>query len=317
MTEDGEFHTYPQRERGSEFHSSFTLRVGVSELTCVNAGTKSRQVMYERHWRLQRAPFSHDRNPASFFASRSHHSALLKLRYLIDHRRGLGLLVGASGSGKSRLLEAVLPESSATTSPVAMVVYPQMSSVELLSYIAHKLSGESVAAPTESMDLVLQRLEAVLRMLTSSGRPPVIVIDDAHAIADRSVLQSLQLLLNFQQCEGTDFTLILAGQPELVGVVQRLPQLDDRVAMPCVLQAFCSVETASYVRHRLHAAGATVPIFSEAALIAIHELSGGLPRRINRLCDFALLVGYAEELTAIDAPQIEGVHSELCLTRAA
>ena len=190
--------------------------------------------MYERHWRLQRAPFSHDRNPASFFASRSHHSALLKLRYLIDHRRGLGLLVGASGSGKSRLLEAVLPESSATTSPVAMVVYPQMSSVELLSYIAHKLSGESVAAPTESMDLVLQRLEAVLRMLTSSGRPPVIVIDDAHVIADRSVLQSLQLLLNFQQCEGTDFTLILAGQPELVGVVQRLPQLDDRVAMPCV-----------------------------------------------------------------------------------
>ena len=167
------------------------------------------------------------------------------------------------------------------------------------------------------MDLVLQRLEAVLRMLTSSGRPPVIVIDDAHAIADRSVLQSLQLLLNFQQCEGTDFTLILAGQPELVGVVQRLPQLDDRVAMPCVLQAFCSVETASYVRHRLQAAGATVPIFSEAALIAIHELSGGLPRRINRLCDFALLVGYAEELTAIDAPQIEGVHSELCLTRAA
>ncbi len=279
--------------------------------------------MYERHWRLQRDPFSHDRNPASFFASSSHHSALLKLRYLIEHRRGLGLLVGASGSGKTRLLEAVLPESSATTSPVAMVVYPQMSSIELLSYIAHKLSNahnlssDGVAAPTESMDTVLQRLEAALRMLTSSGRPPIIVIDDAHAIADRSVLQSLQLLLNFQQCGGTDFTLILAGQPELVGVVQRLPQLDDRVAMPCVLQAFSTVETASYVRHRLQAAGATVPIFSEAALIAIHELSGGLPRRINRLCDFALLVGYAEELTAIDAPQIEGVHSELCLTRAA
>ena len=279
--------------------------------------------MYERHWRLQRAPFSHDRNAASFFASSSHRTALLKLRYLIEHRRGLGLLVGASGSGKTRLLEAVLPESSVTTSPVAMVVYPQMSSVELLSYIAHKLSGahslscDSVAEPRESMDLVLQRLEAALRMLTSSGRPPIIVIDDAHAIADRSVLQSLQLLLNFQQCAGTDFTLILAGQPELVGVVQRLPQLDDRVAMPCVLQAFSSVETASYVRHRLQAVGATVPIFSEAALIAIHELSSGLPRRINRLCDFALLVGYAEELTAIDAPQIEGVHSELCLTRAA
>ncbi len=275
--------------------------------------------MYERHWRLQRAPFSQDRNAASFFASSSHHNALLKLRYLIDHRRGLGLLVGASGSGKTRLLDAVLLDSSTAASPVAMVVYPQMSPIELLSYITQKLAGESAAtAPTsDSMNTVLQRLETALRTLTSSGRPPIIVIDDAHAITDRSVLQSLQLLLNFQQGAGTDFTLILAGQPELVGVVKRLPQLDDRVAMPCVLQAFSSVETASYIRHRLHAAGATQPIFSEAALVAIHELSGGLPRRINRLCDFALLVGYAEELAAIDASQIEGVHSELCLTRAA
>ena len=273
--------------------------------------------MYERHWQLQRSPFGHDRNVAAFFAGSSHHNALLKLRYLIDHRRGLGLLVGASGSGKTRLLDAVLPDSSATASPIAMVVYPQMSPVELLSYIASKLTGESASAPADSMNIVLQRLEAVLRTLTSSGRPPIIVIDDAHAIADRSVLPALQLLLNFQQCAGTDFTLILAGQPELVGVVKRLPQLADRVAMPCVLQAFSSVETASYVRHRLQAAGTTLPIFSEAALVAIHELSGGLPRRINRLCDFALLVGYAEELTAIDAVQIEGVHSELCLTRAA
>ncbi len=278
--------------------------------------------MYERHWRLQRSPFSHDRNAAAFFASSSHHNALLKLRYLIDHRRGLGLLVGASGSGKTRLLEAVLPDSKAvasdvTASLVAMVVYPQMSPVELLNYIANKLSAESLSAPTGSMDNVLQRLEVTLRMLTASGRSPIIVIDDAHAIADRNVLQSLQLLLNFQQCDGTDFTLILAGQPELVGVVKRLPQLDDRIAMPCVLQAFSPTETASYVRHRLQAVGATQPIFSEAALRTIHELSNGLPRRINRLCDFALLVGYAEELTAIDTPQIEGVHAELSLTRAA
>lgn len=278
--------------------------------------------MYERHWRLQRSPFSHDRNTASFFASSSHHNALLKLRYLIDHRRGLGLLVGASGSGKTRLLEAVLPDAPAaatgpTTTPIAMVVYPQMSPVELLNYIANKLALEVVSSPTHAMDLVLQRLEATLRMLTASGRSPVIVIDDAHAISDRCVLQSLQLLLNFQQCDGIDFTLILAGQPELVSVVKRLPQLDDRVAMPCVLQAFSANETASYIRHRLQAAGGTLPIFSDAAFRAIHELSGGLPRRINRLCDFALLVGYAEELTAIDTPQIEGVHAELSLTRAA
>src|SRR6187455_2902598 len=101
--------------------------------------------MYEQYWRLKRCPFGHDRSVESFFASNSHHNAVLKLRYLIDHRRGLGLLVGASGSGKTRLLDTVLlPASSATTS-VAMVLYPQMSPVEQLSYITSKLSGERVA----------------------------------------------------------------------------------------------------------------------------------------------------------------------------
>ena len=273
--------------------------------------------MYERYWRLLRSPFGHDRNVESFFAGSSHHNAVLKLRYLIDHRHGLGLLVGASGSGKTRLLDAVLQPAGSASSPVARIVYPQMSPVEMLNCIASKLRGETVATSNDSMDVVLGRLENSLRTLTSSGRPPIIVIDDAHAISDRHVLQSLQLLLNFQQSDGMDFTLILAGQPELVAVVKRLPQLDDRVAMPCVLQSLSSTETADYIRHRLHAAGATMPIFSEAALVAIHQLSGGLPRRINRLCDFALLIGYAEELTAIDVEQVEGVHAELNLTRAA
>jgi type II secretory pathway predicted ATPase ExeA len=273
--------------------------------------------MYERHWRLKRAPFGHDGSIESFFASSSHHTAVLKLRYLIDHRRGLGLLVGASGSGKTRLLEAVLQPARSAGFPVVTVVYPQMSPIELLNYIARKLSGEKTASPTDSMDVVLGRLEELLGTLTSSGRPPIIVIDDAHLISDRPVLQSLQLLLNFQQSDGMDFTLILAGQPEMVGVVKRLPQLDDRVAMPCVLHSLSTEETAGYIRHRLQAAGAAQPIFSETALTAIHELSGGLPRRINRLCDFALLVGYAEELTAIDVEQVEGVHAELNLSRAA
>lgn len=273
--------------------------------------------MYERYWRLKRCPFGHDRSVESFFASSSHHNAVLKLRYLIDHRRGLGLLVGASGSGKTRLLDAVIQPISSTESPVVMIVYPQMSTLELLNYITGKFEGESVAAPDESLDVVLRRFENSLRTLTSNGRSPIIVIDDAHTISDRHVLQSLQLLLNFQQSEGIDFTLIMAGQPELIGAVRRLPQLDDRVVISCVLQSLSAQETTDYIRHRLQAAGATKPIFSEAALAAIHELSGGLPRRINRLCDFALLVGYAEELTAIEVEQIEGVHAELNLTRAA
>lgn len=273
--------------------------------------------MYERHWQLKHAPFGNHRRVDEFFAAETHHDAILKLRYLIEHRRGAGLLVGASGTGKTHLLDVLLQPSDSAAGPVVNVFYPQMSPQELLGYIATKLGGESPVSTGRTMDAVVASLENRLLALTAENRPPVIVIDDAHAISERHVLQSLQLLLNFQQPDRMDFTLILAGQPELVGVVKRLPQLGDRIAMPCVLRSFTPVETTHYIEHRLQAAGAREPIFTEAALVAIHELSGGLPRRVNRLADFALLVGYAEELTRIDAEQIEGVHAELSLGRAA
>lgn len=273
--------------------------------------------MYEKHWGLTQTPFRSDRNSASYFSSASHQSALLKLRFLVEHRRGAGLLVGPSGAGKTRLLQALLPDEGVNSAPVVRIVYPLMSPVELLSFIVTELGEEQSAFAGPSMDVLLRQLVERLRKLASEGTPAVILIDDAHAITDRQVFQSLHLLLNLQQYPGVEFTMILAGQPDLVATTKRLPQLDDRISIPCVLTAMSADETAGYVQHRLQAAGATDPIFSRAALQAVHELSGGLPRRINRLCDFALLVGFAERLGLIDAPHIEGVSAELSLSRAA
>lgn len=273
--------------------------------------------MYETHWGLQRTPFGMDKSAESYFASRTHQSALLKLRFLVDHRRGAGLLVGQSGSGKTRLLQALLPEVDANVSPVVNIVYPLMSPLELLCFIVTELGDAPPASSATSVDVVVRHLVERLRLLTAEGRSAVIVIDDAHAITDRQVFQSLLLLLNLQQASEVEFTLILAGQPELAGMTRRLPQLDDRISIPCVLTALTPTETAEYVQHRLQAAGATEPIFSTSALQAVHELSGGLPRKINRLCDFALVVGFADGLGLIDARHIEGVSHELNLARAA
>jgi len=197
-----------------------------------------------------------------------------------------------------------------------MVVFPQMSPLELLSYISNKLGGTD-SSRLDSMDLVLQRLETQLRTLTAQGRHPIIAIDDAQAISDRQVFQSLQLLLNFQQSNQINLTLILAGQPDLIGSLRRLPQLEDRIAIPSILQPLSLDETSRYVAHLLNVSGRIEPIFSDEALKSIHELSNGFPRRINRLCDLALLVGYAEQRHQIDAEQIEGVSLELSLSRAA
>lgn len=272
--------------------------------------------MYEKHWGLQQSPFGNDRRAESYFFSGVHQSALLKLRFVVDHRRGAGLLVGPSGSGKTRLLRALLPDGE-DQAPVVNIVYPLMSPHELLCYLMAELGNDEHSTSTASMDVLLRQLVRQFETLTSAGRSPVIVIDDAHTISDRRVFESLHLLLNLQQSPSLEFTLILAGQPELVGMTKRLVQLDDRISIPCVLTAMSANETAGYIQHRLQAAGATQEIFSKAALQAVHELSGGLPRRINRLCDFALLVGYAEGLGLIDAQHVEGVSGELSLGRAA
>ena len=273
--------------------------------------------MYEQHWGLQKTPFGNDRSAESYYVSSAHQSALLKLRFLVDYRRGAGLLVGPSGVGKTRLLQALLPESQDQHSSVVRIVYPLMNPTELLSLLVSELATEESTSVGQSLDVLIQQIVECFRSMASRGTPAVIVIDDAHAITDRQVFQALQLLLNFQQVPGCEFTLILAGQPELVGMTRRLPQLDDRISIPCILTAMSAEETSAYVGHRLQAAGATEPIFSRNALQTIHELSGGLPRRINRLCDFALLVGYAEGRGLIDEEHIEGVCTELNLARAA
>jgi type II secretory pathway predicted ATPase ExeA len=267
--------------------------------------------MYERYWKLDCAPFDQDRRPEAFYSSRLHGEALVKLKYLIEHGKGTAALVGASGTGKTNLLEMVRHASSKC--PVIQLVYPQLSPHELVSFITNSLAE----TPPESMwtipglDVLLHSLEARLCELTEEGRSPVIMIDDAHLIDDRRVFQTLHQLMNFQRPGRSNFSLILSGQPELVGNLQRTDQMFDRIAFHCLLQSLTQTESNTYIRHRLEAAGRVELIFDESALQAIFELSSGIPRRINRLCDFALLVGYANNLTRISAEQIEGVHSEI------
>ena len=93
--------------------------------------------------------------------------------------------------------------------------------------------------------------------------------------------------------------------------IERAPSLEERMAVKCVLRAFTLEETASYIGHRLQAVGGEHSIFTNDAMDAIHRLSGGVPRRINRLCELALLVGFAEQRDSIDVEQVEGVAEEL------
>jgi type II secretory pathway predicted ATPase ExeA len=137
------------------------------------------------------------------------------------------------------------------------------------------------------------------------------VIDDAQDLDDGRSLETVRLLLNFEHQGATTFTLLLVGQPSLLPVLDRMPELDERLAVKCLLRRLTLEETISYVHHRLQAAGAQREIFEVGAVEAIHHCSLGVPRRINRLCDLALLVGFAEERETVGEHQIEAVAEEL------
>jgi general secretion pathway protein A len=106
-------------------------------------------------------------------------------------------------------------------------------------------------------------------------------------------------------------TLLLTGQTGLLPTLDRMPQLEERLCVKCLLRPFTEQETADYVAHRLKVAGAVRTIFEPDSLPTLHALTGGIARRINRLCDLTLLIGYAEERQTITAPHFEAVSEEL------
>jgi MSHA biogenesis protein MshM len=275
--------------------------------------------MYEQHWGLGRAPFRNTADPAFFFRSATHQAALLKLRYAAENRLGACLLAGGVGYGKTCVASMLAHELGETFRPAIHVRFPQLGPAELLSHLAVELGREQPQADSDlpvgsgesGLDATVRTIERHVCRHAAAGRRPLIVVDDAHLISDQRVFQTLQLLLNFQQQEVCDFTLILVGERTLLGRIGRMPQLNDRLGIKALLRPLSREETFDYVAHRLEAGGAGTTMFDPAALETVFEQSGGVPRKINRLCDLSLLVGYADGLSSVTSAEIEAVSDEL------
>ena len=268
--------------------------------------------MYEQYWNLDCRPFEGHFSPAFFFDSETHLAARLKLRYMIDHRLGTAALCGGIGTGKTAVAACLHHELSESCGPIAHLVFPKMPAAAFLAYVASKLGApESPADARHGIDRTLVRIEAKLREASEQGKHPVMIVDDAHLIDDVRVFECLQLLLNFQQDPACAFSLLFVGGLNLLGKLERIPQLNDRIAVRSFVEPLSHDDTIGYVAHRLHVAGAKREIFDQDALEALHERSGGIPRRINRLADLALVVGYADQLDNIGAREIEAVAEDI------
>ena len=267
--------------------------------------------MYKAYWQLHTRPFENATDSRFYYPSEVHQGALLKLRYAVENQRGAALLAGAAGSGKTMLIQSLKRQLDPSYTPFVHLVFPQMSVRELLSYLAAEigaLPGPTGAVP---VDESVRHLQHFLIENARRGNHAVLAIDEAQLLIDTGALETLRLLLNFEGETHPALTLLLIGQPQLLPALERMSSLEARLGVKCLLRPLNLEETVSYVNHRLTAAGATHELFSHEALSTLYQLSGGNPRRINRLSDLALLIGYAEEQVRINAPQIEAVSNEL------
>jgi general secretion pathway protein A len=252
--------------------------------------------MYAAYFGLKQEPFSIAPDPRLLFMSERHREALAHLLYGVQGGGGFVLLTGEIGTGKTTVCRSFLEQVPAHCK-LAYIFNPKLTVLELLETVCHEF-GLAVTPPSHRAATVKDWVDALNDFLLKShaaGRNNVLVIDEAQNLAPE-VLEQLRLLTNLETSERKLLQIILIGQPELREMLARpdLEQLAQRVIARYHLQALHADETAQYVRHRLEVCGLERPLpFDRAALKRVHALTGGVPRRINLLCDRALLGAYA------------------------
>jgi len=265
--------------------------------------------MYEKYWNLEEKPFENTPQPRFIYYSKKHEEALTLLLYAVKEEKGAAMLTGEYGSGKTLLSRILIDELiKDKIYEVALIIHPRLNPYEFMQEIIYQLKNEHVRGSKPQLLHILQ--DSVYKNY-NEGKKTVILIDEAQIIEDYQTFEELRLLLNFQLNNKFLITLVLIGQPELLKKVNALPQLEQRLGIKYHLSALDEKETKEYISYRLSVAGAKQKIFTDEAIDIIYRYSGGLPRKINNLCDMCLLIGFGQEAKEIDKILAEKIANDL------
>jgi general secretion pathway protein A len=247
--------------------------------------------MYTQFFHLKQPPFSIAPDPRYLFMSERHREALAHLLYGVGSGGGFVLLTGEIGAGKTTVCRCFMEQVPAHCK-IAYIFNPKLSVEDLLSSICDEFG---IAQGGTSVKSHVDAINGYLLASHAQSRNNVLIIDEAQNLSG-DVLEQLRLLTNLETSERKLLQIILIGQPELRAMLARpeLEQLAQRVIARYHLGALAQGEVGSYIAHRLAVAGSGAALFPARLLAQIHRISKGVPRRINLLCDRALLGAYVE-----------------------
>lgn len=266
--------------------------------------------MYTGFFGLSSAPFSIAPNPDFMYLSPRHAEALAHLRFGLGEAGGFVLLTGEVGTGKTTVSRCLLQELD-DKAEVAFILNPTLSELELLAAICDELKIRYKKADA-SLKLLGDKIKARLLKNHEAGKHTLLIIDEAQHLQP-AVLEQLRLLTNLETNTRKLLQVILIGQPELQQLLKRndLRQLAQRITARYHLLPLTPDEVRHYLKFRLQVAGCSRPVFSEAAIKRLYQLSGGIPRLLNLMADRALLGAYSQQQAMVSDKLVRQAAGEI------
>ena len=269
---------------------------------------------YLDFYELSQEPFSNAPVARFYYSSAQHAQALMRLMHAVSQMKGLALLVGDIGAGKTTLARRLLdnlPEDEYEAA-LLVIVHSSITASWLLRRIALQLGVEN---PAEEKLALLSQLYQRLIRIYESGKKAVVLIDEAQMLDTREIMEEFRGLLNLEVPERKLLSFVFFGLPEIEANLRLDPPLAQRVALRYRLEPLTGEATEAYVRHRLRLAGSPRVPFTPDAIAALHRHSLGTPRIINTLCDNALFEGFLARASEVGEDIVERIARDLSLAR--
>lgn len=263
---------------------------------------------------LQEHPFSNSVDIKYFFDNEQHTQALLRLKYAVDTSKGLAVVVGGVGTGKTTLARRLLNELDEEKYEAALlvIIHTSVTTDWLMKKIAMQIGIEE---PASTKIEILSQLYNRLIEIYEAGMKAVVLLDEVQMLQSREIMEEFRGMLNMEGPEGKLITFVMFGLPELDKLLSIDDPLKDRVAVKINLIGLDENVTSDYIKHRLKIAGNEGEIFSPEAISAVHHYTKGVPRLINTVCDNALFESFLLKKKPISKDTIDQVAYSLDMNK--